>query len=242
MKKIKLSKLLQAQGFGARRACEVMILDGRVRVSGELATDPGALVLAEALPVEVDGAPWTCRAHLYVALNKPPNYECSRKPSHHRGVLSLFPSMFSLRNIQPVGRLDHDTTGMLLLSDDGQFIHRQASPKHYVPKTYEATTLDPVTPDLIASLLAGVLLHDEPKPIAAAACRQLGPRRLEIVLEQGKYHQVKRMLAAVDNRCEALTRPAIGKLWLKDLGLAEGEWRFLTDAQLRFLAPDARKE
>jgi 16S rRNA pseudouridine516 synthase len=138
--------------------------------------------------------------------------------------------------VQPVGRLDHDTTGLLLMSDDGPFIHAQSSPKRHVPKVYQATTHDPVTPELVEQLLAGVQLHDEPAPLAAVVCRQVGERQLEIVLEQGKYHQVKRMLAAAGNHCSALHRSAIGGLALAAFGITEGQWCYLTDAQLGLLS------
>src|SRR5471032_1203128 len=165
------------------------------------------------------------------------NFECSRKPSHHPGVLTLLPEQFSWREVQPVGRLDHDTTGMLLMSDDGPFIHAQSSPKRHVPKIYQATTQEPVSQELIDLLIAGVQLHDEPAPLAAQVCIKRGEHQLEIVLEQGKYHQVKRMLAAAGNHCSALHRSAIGQLTLESLGLAEGEWCYLTEAQLALLAP-----
>ncbi len=176
---------------------------------------------------------------MYIALNKPADFECSRKPSHHPGVLSILPEQFTWRDVQPVGRLDHDTTGMLLMSDDGPFIHAQSSPKRHIPKVYVANTAEPVTAELVAQLLAGVQLHDEPAPLAAVTCRQLGAHQLEIVLEQGKYHQVKRMLAAAGNHCAALHRSAIGSLTLEALGLNEGEWCYLDDAQRALLAPVA---
>jgi 16S rRNA pseudouridine516 synthase len=129
-------------------------------------------------------------------------------------VLTLLPEQFSWRDVQPVGRLDHDTTGMLLMSDDGPFIHAQSSPKRHIPKVYLATTAEPVTDELVNTLLNGVQLHDEPAPLAAQICRQLDTHKIEIVLEQGKYHQVKRMLAAAGNHCAALQRTAIGQLTL----------------------------
>jgi 16S rRNA pseudouridine516 synthase len=186
------------------------------------------------LRFSVHGEPWEYHEHLYLALNKPPGFECSRKPSHHPGVLSLFPEQFAWRETQPVGRLDHDTTGLLLLSDDGAFIHAHTSPKRQVPKIYVATTQDPVMPGLIAALLKGVQLDDEPAPISVQRCRQMDTHRLEIVLEQGKYHQVKRMLAAAGNHCTALHRSAIGGLTLESLGLGEGQWCHL-DPQDRAL-------
>ncbi len=237
MKKMTLNKLLLTQGFGTRRACEQMIVDGRVSVAGEIVTEYIEALQAESLELEVNGQAWICREFIYVLLNKPADFECSRKPSHHPGVLSLLPPLFAARNTQPVGRLDHDTTGMLLLSDDGAFIHRQSSPKHHVTKTYEATTHEPVTPELIATLCTGVKLVDEPELLKALSCRQLDSHRIEIVLDQGKYHQVKRMLAATGHHCDALVRTAIGQLKLAQLELAQGKWCFLSEAQQSLLAP-----
>jgi 16S rRNA pseudouridine516 synthase len=108
-----------------------------------------------------------------------------------------------------------------------------------VPKIYIATTHDPLTPELVAHLLSGVQLQDEPAPLAAVSCRKLDAHRLEIVLEQGKYHQVKRMLAAAGNHCSALQRSAIGLLTLESLGLKEGEWCYLDEAQRALLVPTA---
>ncbi|MDP2878189.1 MAG: 16S rRNA pseudouridine(516) synthase, partial [Sulfuricella sp.] len=104
---------------------------------------------------------------------------------------------------------------------------------------YAATTHDPVTPELVELLLGGVKLHDEPAPLAAVTCRKLGEHQLEIVLEQGKYHQVKRMLAAAGNHCTALSRTAIGNLTLDALGLKEGKWCYLDEAQRALLMPGA---
>ena len=152
-------------------------------------------------------------------------------------MLTILPEQFTRRDVQPVGRLDNDTTGLLLMSDDGPFIHQQSSPKRHIPKVYVATTHDPVTPELVAKLLSGVKLHDEPAPLAAVTCRMVNSHRIEIVLEQGKYHQVKRMLVAAGNHCVALRRTQIGGLKLDALGLAEGEWCYLDDTQLALLVP-----
>jgi len=131
---------------------------------------------------------------------------------------------------------------LLLMSDDGAFIHTQSSPKHHVPKVYVAATQDPVTPELIERLLKGVKLHDEPAPLAAETCRMIDTNHLEIVLEQGKYHQVKRMLAAAENHCTALNRSQIGNLKLDELGLAPGEWCYLDEAQLALLTAPFTKQ
>jgi 16S rRNA pseudouridine516 synthase len=225
MKKLTLDKILQSQGFGTRKGCRQLIQQGDVAVEGRTVTECDEQFDPEGLSFSVLGEPWTYRPFVYLALNKPADFECSRKPSHHPGVLTLLPEQFRWRDVQPVGRLDHDTTGLLLLSDDGAFIHAQSSPKRHVPKVYVATTLAQM-----ALLNEGVQLIDEPAPISGKA-RQLDSHCLEIVLEQGKYHQVKRMLAAAGNHCAALRRTAIGGLTLEDLSLAQGEWCYLSPAQ-----------
>jgi 16S rRNA pseudouridine516 synthase len=236
MNKLPLDRILQSQGFGTRKWCRELIEDGEVSIAGETATDSRANIETENLEFTVYGETHRYREHLYIALNKPADYECSRKPSHHPGVLSLLPEQFTRRDVQPVGRLDHDTTGLLLMSDDGSFIHAQSSPKRHIPKIYIATTHDPVTPELVAKMLGGVKLHDEPAPLAAITCNRLDTHQLEIVLEQGKYHQVKRMLAAAGNHCTALRRSQIGGLKLNALGLDEGEWCYLDEEQRALLS------
>ncbi len=236
MAKQTLDRILQSQGFGTRKWCRELIEEGEVSIGGVAVTDSNARIETDGLQFTVYGETHQYREHVYIALNKPADYECSRKPSHHPGVLSLLPEQFRLRDVQPVGRLDHDTTGLLLMSDDGAFIHAQSSPKRHVPKIYIATTHDPVTPELVAKMLNGVKLHDEPAPLSAVVCRMLDTNQLEIVLEEGKYHQVKRMLAAAGNHCTALRRSQIGGLNLQALGLAPGEWCYLDDTQLAQLA------
>ena len=232
IKQLTLDRILQSQGFGTRKWCRSLIEEGEVSINGVPVTDYRQTMSTEALTLELFGERWLVRDKVYIALNKPANFECSRKPSHHPGVLTLLSEQCTWRDVQPVGRLDHDTTGLLLLSDDGAFIHAQSSPKRHVPKVYLATTEEPVTEALIAQLLAGVQLHDEPAPLLALVCRRLGSHQCEIVLEQGKYHQVKRMLAAAGNHCSALQRTAIGGLTLAELDLEEGEWCYLETAHL----------
>ena len=159
-----------------------------------------------------------------------------------QAILSLLPAPLrqrpqkaAVQGVQAVGRLDQDTTGLLLLTDDGQFIHKMSSPKHHVSKVYEVTTKHPVTPEMVDKLLGGVVLDDDPKPVKAAACEAVSEMHLKLTLTEGKYHQVKRMLAAVGNRVEGLHRSQIGGLVLNDL--APGYWRWLTDEDLALLKP-----
>ena len=235
MAKLSLDRILQSQGVGTRKWCRQLIADGEVKVGGTSVTDYRASFETEGLRFTLFDDEWTYREHLYIALNKPADIECSRKPSHHPGVMSLLPEEFNWRDVQAIGRLDHDTTGLLLLTDDGSFNHAMSSPKRHVPKRYLATTADPVTPALLDALRAGVQLHDEPAPLAASECVQVGERQIEIVLEQGKYHQVKRMLAAAGNHCAALQRISIGELTLEALQLAPGDWCHLSPQQLELL-------
>lgn len=237
--KLSLDRVLQSQGIGSRKYCRELIEDGEVTINGEVITDYRYQPPLDGLVFHLFEEEWIYREHVYIALNKPTDIECSRKPSHHPSVMTILPDEFTWRDVQPVGRLDFDTTGLLLLSDNGAFIHAQSSPKRHVPKVYLATTHEAVTDELVQKLLSGVQLVDEPAPLAALRCEKRGDHQLEIVLEQGKYHQVKRMLAAAGNHCEALERIAIGGLQLADLHLELGEWVYLTEAQLALLAPSA---
>ena len=128
MGKMTLDRILQSQGFGTRKWCSELIAAGEVSIAGVTVADSHAAFEADGLVFKVYGETWTCREHVYIALNKPAGFECSRKASHHPGVLTILPEQFTRRDVQPVGRLDHDTTGLLLMSDDGPFIHRQSSP------------------------------------------------------------------------------------------------------------------
>jgi 16S rRNA pseudouridine516 synthase len=230
-----LESVLFTQGFGSRRECRALIAAGRVSVSGAACTDPDAEVAPDGLVFEVDSEPWQYRERAYLMLNKPAGYECSREPQHHLSVFSLLPAHLVARGVQCVGRLDEDTTGLLLLSDDGKFVHAYTSPKRKVPKTYLASTRHPLDDAQLTALREGVLLHGESKPIAAAAALARGDRLLELTVQEGKYHQVKRMIAAAGNRCEALHRERVGALALPAT-LAEGAWRWLGEAELRALA------
>lgn len=223
---MKAERLLQSQGFGSRKECRSIIRAGLFVIDGEVIEDPFVELNAEGLEFEVDGTPWRYREKAYIMLNKPTDHECSHKPQHHPSVFALFPYELVRRDVQCVGRLDHDTTGLLLFSDDGQFIHKWSSGKKRIPKTYEIQTKHEITDEMIAMLLEGVQLHDEPAPILAAACVRQGPNQLSMTVTEGKYHQVKRMVAAAGNRVEALHRSSVGGLVLP-ADLQPGEWRWL---------------
>ena len=238
-KAIELERLLRSQGFGSRPECRALVCAGRVSVDGVVCDDPYLAVDPEGFVFCVDGVSWAYREHAYLALNKPAGYECSQKPTYHPSVYTLLPRPLVVRGVQAVGRLDEDTTGLLLLSDDGQFIHTYTAPKKKVAKVYDVRVKHTLDAPQIEALLAGVQLNDEPVPVAAAACEVLTERLLRLTVTEGKYHLVKRMVAAAGNRVEGLARVAIGGLTLP-AELAPGEWVWLEAADLeRLRSPSA---
>lgn len=223
---MRLSQILFSQGFGTRRDCDGLVFAGRVSHGGQVIDDPATELDPEGLVLQVQGQPWAVHLKALLMLHKPAGYECSQKPKHHPSVLSLLPPPLRNRGVQPVGRLDEDTTGLLLLTDDGALIHKLTSPKHHVPKVYEVGCKHPVDDSQVQRLLAGVKLVDDPATVAAAACVATGETTLRLTLTEGKYHQVKRMLAAVGNRVESLHRSAIGGVTLPP-DLPAGRWAWL---------------
>jgi 16S rRNA pseudouridine516 synthase len=241
---MQIQDILFSQGFGTRRVCCGLVQQGMVGVEqdGKLipVNDPGEMFEPMRLKFSVQGETWAYQAKAYLMLNKPAGFECSQKPGTYPSVYTLLPGPLRMRGggasagVQAVGRLDQDTTGLLLLSDDGKFIHRMTSPRHHVPKVYQAQVKHPLDTGQLGRLLEGVVLDDDPKPVRAAACQALGEQTLELTLTEGKYHQVKRMVAAVGNRVEALHRSRIGDLGLPD-NLAPGQWRWLSEAEVSAL-------
>lgn len=246
---MQLQEILYSQGFGTRRVCAGLIQQGYVQVydgaegaAPRSCQDASAQFQPQGLRFRVQGVDWPYCDKAYILLHKPAGTECSQKPSTYPSIYTLLPSPLrsrpqkaAVQGVQAVGRLDQDTTGLLLLTDDGKFIHRMSSPRHHVPKVYEVTVKHPLDAHQIERLCQGVVLDDDPKPVRAAACEAVGPLHLRLTLTEGKYHQVKRMLAAVGNRVEALHRSQIGQLRLPD-DLAPGQWRWLDAAQLRLIA------
>ena len=247
---MQLQDILYSQGFGTRRVCAGLVQHGWVETAHLDPSNPfvpctEALLDLDAdnLRLRVQGVEWPYHAKAYVMLHKPAGPECSQKPSTYLSIYTLLPTPLRQRpcksviqGVQAVGRLDQDTTGLLLLSDDGHFIHRMSSPKKHVPKVYRVTTKHLVDDQQIAKLLAGVVLDDDPKPVRAAACIAIDSQCLDLTLTEGKYHQVKRMLAAVGNRVEALHRSRIGTLELPP-DLEPGHWKWLSAEDLLRLSP-----
>ena len=236
---MQLQDILFSQGFGTRRVCCGLVQQGLVQLgeSRVPCTDPTESLEEGGLVFWVQGERWEYHALAYLMLHKPAGTECSQKPSTYPSIYTLLPSPLRTRGggaaagVQAVGRLDQDTTGLLLLSDDGKFIHRMTSPRHHVPKVYQVQVKHALDDRQLERLRHGVVLDDDPAPVKAAHCRAVSSLHLELTLTEGKYHQVKRMVAAVGNRVESLHRSSIGSLALP-ADLLPGQWRWLTEIEI----------
>lgn len=228
---MRLEQILFTQGFGTRHECRGLIVNGHVTINQTVVEDPQSDFDVNGLVFSVDGVNWSYVEKAIIAMNKPTGYECSRKPLHHPSVLSLLPAPLRNRGVQPVGRLDEDTTGLLILTDDGALIHRLTHPKKHVSKIYRVTAKHAMTQEMFGRLLEGVMLDGEREKVAADDLVQIDDYVFEMQITQGKYHQVKRMVAAVGNRVSALHRVALGNYHLPD-DLTVSKWRFIRREEL----------
>jgi 16S rRNA pseudouridine516 synthase len=226
----RLDQLLARLGYGSRREAHALIAAGHVTVRGARAEDAGEKVSPP--DVRVDGAALDHPDGLLLMLNKPVGLVCSHDPHEGPGVYSLLPPRWQARHppVTSIGRLDKETSGLLLLTDQSALVHRLTSPKHKVPKIYAATLDRDVPPPRAAEMAAffasgTLVLSGEPKPCAPAGLRWPGARTAELTLTEGRYHQVRRMFSSQGCEVVALHRTHFGPL---DLGnLAPGEWREL---------------
>lgn len=230
---MKLVRTIANLGYGSRKQVMQLFREGRVTdAAGEVLYADDQVAHAE---VRIDGVALDPPQGLTLALHKPLGVTCStRDPG--RVVYDLLPPRFRLRSplLSTVGRLDRDTSGLLLLTDDGALLHRIVSPKSKLAKTYEATLAQVLRGDEAALFASGtLLLESETTPLAPAALEVIDAHRARLVLTEGRYHQVRRMFAAVGNRVEALHRSRVGGLTLGDL--APGQWRALDEGDLRQL-------
>ena len=224
---MKLVKHLANLGYGSRKDVQWMFREGRITdAAGEVmyADDP-----LDHDNVRVDGEPLDLAPGLLLMLHKPVGYTCASKDPG-RIVYDLLPPRFRLRSpvLSTVGRLDRETSGLLLLTDDGQLLHRIISPKSKLPKVYLATLANDLRGDEAATFASGkLMLENDSTPLLPAELEVLGPRQARLTLHEGRYHQVRRMFAAIGNHVEALHRERVGGLTLGDL--PEGQWRVLGD-------------
>ena len=229
----RLDKLLSNQSAWSRREVRSLVWKGRVTVDGTLAKDPKEKLDPETCQIEVDGKPLLLRPYLYLMLNKPAGVVSASRDGRYPTVVDLVPEGLKRKGLFPAGRLDKNTTGLVILTDDGELAHRILSPKNHVPKTYLARLDRPVTQEMAEGFAAGVVLD------GGTACL---PARLDpaeetlarVTLREGRYHQIKRMFARYGATVLELRRLSMGGLTL-DGTLAPGDCRELTPDEVLLL-------
>lgn len=223
MKK-RLDQILANHGLCSRRDAHKLVRSGRITIGGEAPKSGGDKVLAR--DVHVDGSPLDHPDGIFIILNKPVGYSCTHDESEGPIVLDLLPPAWRERTpaVTTVGRLDKETSGAILVTDQGEWVHRLTSPKHKVPKRYLATIARPLPTDAAATLASGTLvLEGETEPCLPARLETISETQVRIILTEGRYHQVRRMIAALGSHVEALHRESFGDYDCSDL--ATGQWR-----------------
>lgn len=229
---MRLVKLIANLGYGSRKQVMGLFREGRITDAESEVFYSDDKVPHEA--IFIDGEPLDPPVGMVIALHKPVGFTCStRDPS--RLVYDLLPPRFRLRDpaLSTVGRLDRETSGLLLLTDDGKLLHKIISPKSNIAKVYEAHLAQDLCGDEAELFASGTLmLESETTPLAPATLEVLGPRHARLTLTEGRYHQVRRMFAATGNAVTALERITVGGLGLEALGLKAGEWRQLAPDEI----------
>jgi 16S rRNA pseudouridine516 synthase len=231
----RLDRLLANLGYGSRRDVQALVSAGKVTLDGVAIKDAGQKIAVTAdLPsrMKIRGLPVDPPAPLVLIMHKPLGVVCSHREDGER-IYDLLPKRWQIRDpaLSSVGRLDKDTSGLILITDDGDYLHRVISPKRHVPKVYRAVLDRPLTGTEGAAFASGtLLLEGEEKPLLPAELEVLGEREARLTITEGRYHQVRRMFAAVGNHVAGLHRERIGGIALPD-DLAPGEHRILTADQ-----------
>jgi len=231
--RVRLDHLLSQATDLSRKQAKIEIRKKRVSLQGEVVRDPSLLVDSDA-SIEWQGELLGLPAPLYLMMHKPAGLVCARSDRMQATVMDLLPQDVAER-VHIVGRLDKDTTGLLLLTDDGTWSHRVSSPRHGCSKVYIAELAEDLVAGAERHFAEGMHLRNEQKPTRPAQLERLGPRRARVVLQEGRYHQVRRMFAALGNRVTALHRLSVAGLEL-DAQLQPGQWRELSDLEIAAVA------
>ncbi|MCI8497581.1 MAG: rRNA pseudouridine synthase [Clostridiales bacterium] len=228
----RLDKILASQNIGTRKEVRSMVRRGRVMVDGTAVKSPETKVDPYRQSITVDGAVLNYQKYLYLMMNKPAGVVSATRDPKEKTAVDLVPDEYQRSGLFPAGRLDKDTTGFLLITDDGDFAHRMLSPGKHVPKTYHAQLDAPVGEEQCGQFAEGITLGDGFVCLPAQVKMiETDPPVAQVVLHEGKYHQVKRMFAACSRHVRALKRVAIGGVWL-DEELEPGDCRPLTQVEL----------
>lgn len=229
---MRLDKYISDNSDLTRTLASKAIRSGRIRVnqtkakSGSLKIDPKLDV------IRLDGVALQAQSeYRYFMMNKPKGVVCANSDAEHPLVFDLMKQEINLHQLHTVGRLDKDTTGLLLVTDDGQWSHKISSPKHHQTKTYRAQLAEPLVADAESRIEQGIVLNDDVKPTLPAKLVRISDTEVLLTISEGRYHQVKRMMGALGNRVVELHRQSIGSIQL-DETLASGEYRLLTEQEI----------
>ena len=228
----RIDKIIASQGQYSRKEVKALIAKGRVTVDGSPVKSSSDKADPAMAKITIDGKPLDFRRHVYLMLNKPQGYVSATEDRDHRTVLELVPEAYRGRELFPAGRLDRDTTGLMIITDDGALAHNILAPKKHVPKLYHVELDIPVTEEMRERFLAGVVLQDG--ICKAADLTKIDTHIALVTLREGRYHQIKRMFGCCGAEVVALKRLGMGKLYLPE-DLAEGECRELTAEELALL-------
>lgn len=232
----RIDKLLSSRGYGSRKEVRALLKTEQVKVNGQTVTDPAAKIDLGKDIIAIQGKELSAAPHIYIMLNKPAGVLCVSRDKSSKTVIDLLPDDMKWRDLFPAGRLDKDTEGFVLITDDGDFAHRMLAPNRHVSKTYEAIIDKPVSQTDIAAFETGLTLPDGTAFLPARLEQtgenpEKGQYTAEIVLHEGKYHQIKRMLSASGYNLIHLKRTKIGQLEL-DPSLEKGQSRLITEEEL----------
>lgn len=235
MAKERLDKIISSQSMMTRSDASKLIRSGAVAVNGAVVKNTSAKVDTECDSITVNSMPFRYRKYIYIMMNKPDGIVSASRDTKEKTVVDLVPDELKRPDLFPAGRLDKDTTGFVLITDDGEFAHNILSPRHHVDKTYLATTDNIINDEYLEAMRSGMMLGDE-QLLEAEIDLEAGttPPVYRIVLREGKYHQIKRMIASTNASLLALKRIKMGELPL-DPSLAPGECREITDEELQLI-------
>lgn len=230
MKLQRLDKIIATQFNISRSMARLQIHRGKVTVDGKYIRDPSAQFEPDSCAVAYKGQALDYKEHIYIIMNKPEGVLSASEDKKRETVVDLVPDSLKRSGLFPVGRLDRDTTGLLIITDDGDFAHRVISPKKNIFKTYKVTLDGDITDQIIDTFKKGVVLADKTE-CRPAELKRLSENVAEIKISEGRYHQIKRMFGTVGLGVNKLERTAIGNLTL-DSNILQGECRELTDSEL----------
>lgn len=228
----RIDKIIASQGQYSRKEVKALIAKRRIAVDGRIVSSSSEKADPMTMLLTVDGKPLEFKRNLYLVLNKPKGYVSATEDREHPTVLELVPQEYRGRDLFPAGRLDRDTTGLMIITDDGVLAHNILAPKKHVPKRYHVELDIPVTEEMRLGFSEGVMLNDG--VCKAADLIKTGEKTAEVTLREGRYHQIKRMFGCFGAEVVELKRFGMGKLVLPE-DLAEGECREMSEEELALL-------